>query len=323
MSAHLGGGNLKNVHKLTEGALCLAIFAVLILMTIYIPVLGLVTSLFLAVPFILFAAKNTRLNSFVFLVGSILMSIIVGSILALPLTLFYGITGLVIGQFIQEKKSRLSTFIAATLVFLTTLVVQYAIIVVFFKMNIIEELFQVMRDSLDQSAAMYEALGRNIDNSSLEQFEATIKIMESLIPSLFILTTLACVILIELLSFPIIKRFGVVLQPKAPFKELTLPKSILWYYLVTMFASIIFKPEVGDYWYFALANLTFILQFCMIVQGLAFIFYFCSKKGIPKAVPILAAVFTFFPPILLPIVRILGIIDIGFELRKRLENKNR
>ena len=314
---------MKNAHKLTEGALCLAVFAILILMTIYIPVLGIVTNLFLAVPFILFAAKNTRMNSFVFLIAAIILSVLVGTILALPLTLSYGASGLVIGYFIQLKKSRMSTFVTATLVFLIALLVQYAASVVFFKMNLIEEFIQMMKESLDQSVAIVEALGQKVDGNVLDRFDAFIKMIETLTPSLFVMTSIVAVLLIELVSFPIVKRFGVNLQQRTSLKELTLPKSILWYYLVIMLASFILKPEEGDYWYLALINLSFILQLCMVVQGIAFLFYICDMKGIHKAVPIIATVFTFFPPILLPIVRILGIIDLGFELRKRFESKNR
>ncbi|KOP71601.1 YybS family protein [Cytobacillus solani] len=313
---------MRNAHKLTEGALCLAVFAVLILMTIYIPVLGIVTNLFLAVPFILFAAKNTRIHSLVFLIAAIILSILVGTILSIPLTLSYGLAGLVIGDFIQGKKSRMSTFVAATLVFLITLLVQYGASVVFFKLNLIEEFIQVMKESIDQSVAIVEALGQKVDGTVLDNFDAFIKMIETLTPSLFVMTSIVAVLLIESVSLPIVKRFGVIPQERPPLRELTLPKSILWYYLVIMLASLILKPEEGDYWYLALANLSFILQLCMVIQGLAFLFYICHMKGISKAVPIIAAVFTFFPPILLPIVRILGIIDLGFELRKRLENKN-
>lgn len=312
---------MNNAHKLTQGALCLAVFAVLILMTIYIPVFGLITNLFLAIPFILFAAKNNRMDSFVFFVAAIILSTIVGTILAIPLTFSYGLAGLIIGYFTQKKKSRAFSFIAATLAFLLTLIMQYAAVVVIFKLNIIEEIIRMMRDSLDQSVAILEMLGRNVDEAAMEQFETMIKMAESLTPSLFVMTSIVAVLLIELVSFPIVKRFGVIPQQRTPFKEITLPKSILWYYLVILLASFLLKPEEGDYWYLALVNLSFILQLCMVVQGLAFVFYICYKKGIPKAVPIIAAVFTFFPPILLPIVRILGIIDLGFELRKRLESK--
>jgi uncharacterized protein YybS (DUF2232 family) len=263
------------------------------------------------------------MNSFVFLIAAIILSILVGTILALPLTLSYGVAGLFIGYLIQLKKSRMSTFVTATLVFLIVLLVQYAASVIFFKMNLIEEFIQMMKESLDQSVAIVEALGQNVDGAVLDRFDAFIKMIETLTPSLFVMTAIVAVLLIELVSFPIVKRFGVTIQQRTPLKELTLPKSILWYYLVIMLASFILRPEEGDYWYLALINLSFILQLCMVIQGIAFLFYICDMKGIHKAVPIIATVFTFFPPILLPIVRILGIIDLGFELRKRFESKNR
>ncbi|MFE8697662.1 YybS family protein [Cytobacillus sp. FJAT-53684] len=313
---------MKNVHKLTEGALLLAIFSVLMLITVYVPVLGIVTNLFLAVPFILFAAKNTRMNSFIFFVASVFLSFIVGTVLAIPFTLSYGVTGLVIGYFIQVKKGRMSTFIAATLVFLITLLVQYAAMVVFFKMNLIEELIAIMKESFDSSRKLLDATGQTIDGKVIEQFEAVPKMVESLTPSLFVLTSIFAVFLIEVVSFPIVKRFGVTVDQRKPFRELVLPKSILWYYLLTILASFVFNPVEGDYWYLALVNISFILQLCMVIQGLSFIYYICHLKGVSKTIPIIATVSIFLLPILLSIVRILGIIDLGFGLRKSLENRN-
>lgn len=314
-----GVENLKNVHKLTEGAVLLAAYAVLILMTVYIPVLGIVTNLFLAVPFILFAAKNTRMNSLVFFIGSVLISFIVGSILAIPLTLTYGGTGLVIGHFIKERKGRTASFIAATLVFLVTLLLQYVAAIVFFKINFVDEMIEMMKESIDTSKSMLAALGQNMDETLFEQFDTFLKMVDTLTPSLFVLTALFAVLLIEVVSFPIVKRFGIKLESWKPFRELILPKSILWYYLVTILVSFAMKPTEGSYWFLALVNSAFILQLLMVIQGLSFIYYICYKKSISKAVPIIATIFTFLTPFLLSIVRILGIIDLGFELRKRLE----
>jgi uncharacterized protein YybS (DUF2232 family) len=47
-------------------------------------------------------------------------------------------------------------------------------------------------------------------------------------------------------------------------------------------------------------------------------FYFFSKKGISKAVSITVAIVSFLIPIFLYIIAILGIIDLGFDLRKKL-----
>ncbi|MFO1442270.1 YybS family protein [Bacillus sp. Bva_UNVM-123] len=311
---------MKNVHKLTEGAVLLAVYAVLILVTVFVPGLGIVTSLFLAVPFILFGAKNTRMNSFVFFIGACLISIIVGAVLAIPLTLSYGLTGLVIGYFIQEKQSRLSSFIAATLVFLATIIMQYVAAIAFFQINFIKEIMASTEEMFNRSITMVEELGQNIDVTPLKQMLESFQLMETLTPSLFVTTALMIVLLIEVISFPIVKRFGITIASWQPFRELSLPKSILWYYLFTIFATFIFKPAEGSYWFMALVNIGFLIQLFMVVQGLSFIFYLCYKKGISKAVPILATILIFIWPLFLSIVRILGIIDLGFELKKRLEN---
>ncbi|WNS75490.1 YybS family protein [Bacillus sp. DTU_2020_1000418_1_SI_GHA_SEK_038] len=310
---------MKNVHKLTEGAVLLAAYAVLILITMYIPVLGVISNLFLAVPFILFGAKNTRMFTFVFFVAAVLISLIVGTLLAVPLTLTYGLTGIVIGQLIKEKKNRTVSFMAASLVFLATVLIQYAVAVVFFKINFIKESIGVLRESIDGSRSMLETIGQGSSEKVIEQFEASLNLLDTLTPSLFVLIALFGVLLIELVSFPIVKRFGVEVDRWRPFREIVLPKSILWYYLLTMLASFALNPEEGTYWYMALMNIGFLLQMLMVLQGLSLISYFCYKRGISKAVPIFAVVFTFIIPIFLSIVRILGIIDLGFDLRKRLE----
>ncbi|MEH7345859.1 YybS family protein [Bacillus sp. JJ1532] len=310
---------MKNVHKLTEGAVLLAAYAVLILITMYIPILGVVSNLFLAVPFILFGAKNTRMFAFVFFIAAVLISLIVGTLLAVPLTLTYGLTGIVIGQLIKERKSRTVSYLAASLVFLATVLIQYAVAVVFFKINFIKESISVLRESIDESRSMLETIGQGSSEKIIEQFEASLNLLDTLTPSLFVLIALFGVLLIELVSFPIVKRFGVEIERWKAFREIVLPKSILWYYLLTMLASFALNPEEGTYWYMALMNIGFLLQMFMVLQGLSLISYFCHKKGISKAVPIFAVVFTFIIPIFLSIVRILGIIDLGFDLRKRLE----
>ncbi|MGD6842660.1 YybS family protein [Bacillus infantis] len=312
---------MKNVHKLTSGAVMLAVFAVLMLLTLYVPVLGVVTNLFLAAPFILFAATNDRKSSLVFLTGGILISLIVGTILAIPLALLYGITGTVIGDFIREKKSRFSTYMASSLAFLILLVAQYGIAVQFFEMNVIKESFDLLKQSVDKAISLMENFGQPLDEKMTEQLYSGIEMTETLIPSLLIMASFINVLILQAVSLPIVKRFGVNTEKWGQFRNLSLPKSVLWYYLITIIAALLLRPEEGTVLFDAFINLSFILQLLMIVQGLSLIFYFCHMKGYPKAVPVTAAVLSFILPFLLYIIRILGIIDLGFNLKKWLKEK--
>ena len=84
-----------------------------------------------------------------------------------------------------------------------------------------------------------------------------------------------------------------------------------------MFAN----PEEGTYLFTAIVNLTYILSFFMVLQGLTFLFYYFDKNGIDKAFAITIVIVSFLIPIFLYIIGILGIIDLGFDLRKGFDKK--
>ncbi|MDP4169718.1 MAG: YybS family protein [Bacillota bacterium] len=313
---------MKNVRRLTEGAILLAAFTVLLLITVYVPLLAVVVNLFLPVPFILFAAKNEWKFTFVFFIASMLISVIAGAMIALPLTILYGITGGVIGYLLQKNKSRTVIFLLSSLTFLILVVAQYAVSVAFFKVNVIQDSIKMLHDSLNQSSSMMKNLGQEkASKKSIEQMKEAIDLAPTIIPSIFVMSSFFMVFLIQAVSMPIVRRFGIKVEKWKPFRDILLPKSLLWYYLITMIVSMLTHPVKGSYLFMVLINLTYILQLFMMIQGISFVFYFFHRRGTPKAIPVIITVFSFIMPIFMNIVRILGIIDLGFDLRKRLENK--
>ncbi len=225
------------------------------------------------------------------------------------------------GYLIREKKSRGVILLAGSFMLLVNIVLCYAVSVAFFHFNIIEKVLVVLNQAMDQSFDTLQSMGKEDDIAKFKtMFEDRLKLIEVLMPSLLLLSSFIIVFFIQLVSMPIIKRFGVNVDGWGKARDVSLPKSFLWYYLITLAAMLLLQPEEGTYWYWALMNLTYILQYVMVFQGLAFIFYFCDKKGFPKALPILAVVLCLLPSFLY-IVRILGIIDLGFDLRNRPERK--
>ena len=135
------------------------------------------------------------------------------------------------------------------------------------------------------------------------------------------IASILIVFITQLVSFPLLKRFGIKIEKWKSFKDITLPKSLLWYFLVTLLVSMFANPEEGTYLFAAIVNLTYILQFLMVLQGLTFLFYYFDKNGIAKAFAITIALVSFLVPIFLYIIGILGIIDLGFDLRKGFDKK--
>lgn len=99
-----------------------------------------------------------------------------------------------------------------------------------------------------------------------------------------------------------------------------MPKSLLWYYLIIMVASLFIDPSDGIAYTIAI-NLMFCLQFFVMLQGYSFLFFISDLKKWNKAIPVIIVIFSILLPfasIVAPFVRILGIIDLGFSLRKKI-----
>jgi uncharacterized protein YybS (DUF2232 family) len=311
---------LKDVRQLTTGALLLAIYAALLLLTIYMPILGAITNLFLVLPFILFAYKNDRKSMLVFFIASLLISLIVGTVLAIPVAMIFGLTGLVMGDFIRERKSREAIYFGSSIAFLLILVLIYVISVAFFHLDFIEKAIVATKSSIESSMSIMESLGQTPDEKQMEELLAGVEASRYLKPTLFVFASFLSVFFIQLVSFPIARRFQVEVPEWKPFRFLQLPKSILWVYLFSIIASMVMNPEEGSFTFMAIVNIAFLLQWLMVLQGLAFIYHFSNARKFPKAVPIILTIGIFLFPQLLYIVRILGIIDLGFDLRKRLKD---
>jgi uncharacterized protein YybS (DUF2232 family) len=313
---------VNNARKLTEGAILLAAFAVLLLLTIYVPVVAIIINFVLPLPFIMFTAKNNMKYIGAFLVAAIFISFIAGSLMGLSLMLVYGSTGTVIGYLLQKNKSRVAILISSSLTFMVAVVIMYVVSVIFFKFNLIHELIDAFKQSASMSQGMLKSLGQEEQMKKLAQQNANmIKMIETLAPSILIMTSILSVYFIQLICFPIAKRFGLNVQQWGDFKDLSLPRSLLWYYLLALAANILFHPQEGTYLYTALMNLVYILELFMVLQGLSFLFYIFHRKSVSKGIRVIVTIVAIVIPIFLYIIRILGIIDLGFDLRKRVEKK--
>jgi uncharacterized protein YybS (DUF2232 family) len=313
---------VKNVRSLTEGAVLLAAYTVILLITVYIPVIGIVSNLFLPVPVILYAAKNDWKSSSVFMVAAILISFIVGASFALPFTLTYGLTGAVMGALIFKKKSSFTILLISSLIFLATIITSYGVSVYFFKFDIIQEIIKLFQKSINMAVEMIRNSGQPEKAKQLKsQFTLALKTFKFILPTILVISSLFSVFITQLISYPIIKRFGVKMENWKPFRELMLPRNLLWYFLLTLSANMLFHPALGTIWSTILLNFTVTLLFFMVFQGYSFILYYFFQKGVAKSLSILLIIVSFVIPFSLYIVGILGIMDLGFDLRKRFDKK--
>lgn len=299
----------------------LALFAILLLISLYIPVLSIVSILFLILPFLLYSAKYPVKYSIMLMIGAIILSVFIGNIPALLFAFTFGTTGTVMGNFLYRKKGTFPVYMAGSLILLANFIVQYVVAVLFFHMNFIDESIKMMRESFERSFHMMDQLGEPVPDKTVEQFETSIDYFRALVPSAFVVSSFVMVFLFIVINFPILKRLGVKVPSWKPVRDWQMPKSVLWYYLIILIAAIIFVPEKGSMWFMIYINLSFVLQICLTIQGLSFLYFFANLKNWPKAVPVVLTIISilYFPALYL--IRILGIIDLGFDLKQRLQQK--
>ncbi|MBM7653810.1 YybS family protein [Neobacillus cucumis] len=313
---------MKNVRSLTEGAILLAAFAVFLLITIYIPPLSVISVFFLPLPFIMYSAKYSLKNIAVFFIAAIIISFITSSLQGLGLMALFGAAGAVMGYMTQKTKSRSAILMGGTLIFIAGLVISYVVLVTFMNINFIQEFKTMMDQSMQQSQDMLKVIGNKEQMKLLQEQNANlIKNIQELAPAYLITVAVVYALITQWICFPIVKRFGIGVPSWGKFRNLSLPKSLLWFYLAALGGYLLFRPEEGTYLYLVIVNARFILELLLLLQGLACLLYILHQRSIGKGVAVFVVILSFILPIVHYIISVLGIADLGFDFRKRFEKK--
>lgn len=303
--------------NITEGAVLLGVYVLLLLMTLFIPGIGVITLFALVVPFVIYTIRNDWKTGIWFAVLANILSLLMGSLPALVLSIPMSSVGVVMGYLIAKNSSRYAILGAATGMYLLNLVLGYITAIVLFEINIAAMINELLNDSLKNAEAMSAYLGQDSEES-MKQMQEMVGQFNYLLPSGMVTIAFAFAFISQLITGFVLKRLKVPVQPFPPFRDFTLPKSLLWYYVIVILLSLI-EMEEGSTLFLATMNLSYILMLLMTAQGMSFIFHFCYERKIPKAIPIIVLILSFLITPMLYIIRMVGIIDLGFDLRKRLK----
>jgi uncharacterized protein YybS (DUF2232 family) len=313
---------VKNVRNLTEGAILLAAFAVFLLITIYIPPLSIISVFILPLPFIMFSAKNDLKFIAVFFIAAFIISFITSSLQGLGLMALFGAAGVVMGYMSQKTKSRSAILIGGTLTFIVGLIIFYVVLVTFMNINFIQELNTMLSQSMKQSETMLKALGNEKQIKLLQEQNANlVKSIKQLAPGYLITVSMAYAFISQWICFPIAKRFGISIPSWGKFRNLRLPKSLLWYYLAALGGHLLIQPQEGTYLYLVFINARLVLELFLLLQGLACLFYIFHQRSLSKGLAVFVVILSFILPIVHYIIMILGITDLGFDFRKQFVKK--
>jgi uncharacterized protein YybS (DUF2232 family) len=311
---------VRRVHVITEGAILLALFLVLMLFALYAPFIGTLLLFVLPLPFILFTIRHGHAMSFMLLIAASILSILFGSVANILIAFTFGFSGLTMGFFYKRNQS-MGALIGGSIAYAISIVITYIGLILFLQIDVINDSIGLLEESIEQSKSMMTAIDPNLDvEKQFKQFEDGIKLIPALTPTMFVSAGMMFALFSHLVAVPVLKRLKVGLSPLKPFRDWRFPTSIVWYYLIVSFLMMI-KIDQDSFYFMALINLFFILQFFILIQGYSFIYHYSYIKGLSKAIPIIIVIASLLIPILLYLVRILGIIDLCFPLRGKITKK--
>nr|WP_253294450.1 YybS family protein [Bacillus pumilus] len=288
---------------------------------LYVPLLSIIFFLAAPIPIILYTIRHGLKKGIAAGAIGIVISFLIGSLAGLMSAPILIAAGLGMGVFYSRRQPG-NAIITGALIYLFSFLISFVVSVQLFQVDImgiakesIEQMIPMLESVLKQSGASEQNITKQ-----LKQFREMQDAALSALP-------VALLIGVTLLAFvnhwfvqPLIKRFVKDMPVLKKFKDMRLPKSMVWYYLLTLLLMLI-QTEKGSFLWLVQTSAFQILFILVLIQGFSFIFYYCHEKSISKAVPIFAIVLgVLYPPVGV-IVRIIGIADIGFDLREKVKNK--
>lgn len=309
-----------NLKRLTEGAVLAALYGVLLFAVMMLPFISIILTFFLPIPFIIFSIRYKLSQALLFFIVTLVITLTIGSVTALPITLMFGSTGLVIGNLIKREHNGLTVFVGASLAYILNIVGVYVGFIIFFKINFLDSAIEAFKLNIKTAEKLMGGLGEQ-SNRQIEMLYESLEIVPYLLPTMLVVVGVLFALVTLLAVKPILKRLKYKVPKFPPFREWVFPRSLLWYYIISLILIII-GQEPGSALYVASINIYYVLELVLIVQGFSFIAYFLYNKGKSKAIFIIILIVSFLVPfIVLYLIRILGIIDLGFDLRKRMREK--
>ncbi|MFJ7935424.1 YybS family protein [Sporosarcina sp. NPDC096371] len=300
-----------NARKITYGAMMIALFAIMLAVSLYVPLLGSIAMLFIPLPIILYRLRYDRTSSLLVTATGIVLSLLIGGIILVPVAFLYGLLGFVIGETVKTGKTKLYTLMATGLTLLITTMTMYVASVFLFGINVIDEFFKVIDKAREQMTSYMEKFG-GLPKDYDKMLDAQIELYQTTIPSMFIIAVFILAFIYVALNLEVTRRLGNKVQKFPPFREMKLPMMTVILYGIVLLLTLFVAPEPGTSFYLISINATMILRFLFLLQGISLVHHFMHVMKLPKALTVVSTVFAL---LLSPITTMLGILDTGTSIR--------
>lgn len=304
--------------QIKDGFVLGALLIGILLITLYVPVIGYISLLLLPVPIAIYGYRYGWVKSSllgVIILFSISVFAFYFFVMSLPIALVATLAGVFIGEALRTKRHPYEVWGRGTIGYAIGFLILLLMIQLLSDQSLITEYQLVIKESLDSAQIFLEQAGIDLSADDLRAIEKDMLMMLELIPAILIVISMLYSFVTQWLTHKFLNRLEQTQLVFPKFRSFQLPKVILWiYFFVVIFSW--FKFEGLPMLALVLFNTGLILGVLFSLQGLSLIVYFFGKKKSKVMLIMLVTFILLFLPVGMYLTRILGIIDVGFRLRK-------
>lgn len=299
-----------------------ALFIVLLVVASILPAATLLIVALMPVPLTIFTFKYGYkfglLMSGIVLVSTLLFAFTL-FLISLPLAGLSIIVGILVGEAMRKQKHPYETLAQGTLGYMVGFILLVFMVENVMGVSLMTEYRVIIQESLMQSEQLMQGTGFDVTEEMLASIEQQMLIILDLLPAILLIGSFIFALILQWISYKLVNKIHQEPFRFPPFYRLQLPKATIWLFLLVMVIDLIdFGPDALIT--IVLMNVLLVFGLLFSIQGLSFMFYYLQYKKQSKVLGIVLLVIGLvILPVGLYVTRILGIIDIGFMLRKRLK----
>lgn len=303
--------------RLAHGAMMIALFTIFNAIAFYVPIISLIASLFAPLPLAWYSAKYDRKTTIFVAIIACIVPFFIGGLLILPFALVFAAVGVVMGDALRLKKSKVYLLMSTGITVLFSSAILYLVSLKLFETDFIKEFTQLWRDSFSRTMELSENLTGQTQMNQ-EMLNNMLDTMETMIPASITLAAFFYAFIFISINLPMLKRLGINVPKFKSFKNMRLPRAVLWYYLIVLSINLFISPEPGTALYVICLNFSLVLWMLLTLQGISFAHYVLDAYQAPSFLKVLITImaiplYSFFV--------LIGIIDLGFDIRPIVKGK--
>lgn len=272
---------MNNRVRLVQASIIVAIGILLSLITMYVPMLS-ILSLLIPVPYAMIATVTNNKYSFLALAATFfILMFMVNPLYSISICVMSVLPGIAIGAMAkshlnQGEVNKFEPLYAGIIAVVISTIIFVIIASIVFKTNIIENFTAMIKETINMQLEILKSAGISLKQDI--NINNIVEFVTNLLPTILFLQAIIVAFIAYYIEVFILKRIRIVNLPLPKFADFYLPGNAVTASLI-MYMLVLFIDLIGINIYtdLIMLNLQLVFNFMFIIQGISVCMYFFRK----------------------------------------------